>query len=77
MQEKVMFQHRSCLLSNCGVDNNSVHVMSQPVKRVGDNMYKMLHFFSAGIDITIEVDIKQQTQDYSRITTIQIKYVYV
>ena len=24
---KVMFLHRSCLLSNCRVDKNSVHVM--------------------------------------------------
>ena len=25
--EKVMFQHRGCLLSNCGVDKSSVHLM--------------------------------------------------
>ena len=25
---KVMFQYRSCLLSNCGVDKNSVNVMN-------------------------------------------------
>ena len=26
---KVRFQHRSCLLSNCGVEKCSVHVMSK------------------------------------------------